>query len=179
MARKKLAKVGRGGYSANEQGKGFAQIPRTLLESPAFRSLKTVAACKALPVLIAKWGSAEAKGGRPVCEFCYSEAERLHGIPRKSFSRGLQELHAAGFFDFEDKGGTWDGNSWTSTKYRRSERWRKFGTGEFAAVPWAPSEPVTKSKPPRRAREFEPFLTVSPATTNTLPAWLDIEGASH
>jgi hypothetical protein len=150
MAKVKPNKKGRGDYSANEQGKGFAQVSRVLLESPAFKSLKTVAAVKALPVMLLKWGAEEARGGKPISEFHYSEAEQLHGIPRKSFSRGLQELHGAGFYDFEDKGGQWKGSAWTATSYRRSERWRKYGTADFLALPWIPSEPTTKPTPPRR-----------------------------
>jgi hypothetical protein len=155
LARK--PKNGRGDYSANEKGRGFAAIPRVMLESQAFCSIKTLAAAKALPVLIAKWGAEERKTGRSVCEFHYSEAERLHGIPRKSFSRGLQELHKVGFFDFEDKGGTWNGNAWTPARYRRSERWRKFGTSDFVSIPWKPSEPATKRTPQRPARDPDPF----------------------
>lgn len=179
MARHKPNKSGRNGYSANEQGKGFAQIPRTLLESAAFRALKTVAATKALPVMIAKWGAEESRGGKPVCEFHYSEAERLQGIPRKSFSRGLQELHAVGFFDFEDKGGIWNGNAWTSAKYRRSERWRKFETSDFVRTPWTTSEPATKPTPPRRTRVLSPVSTPSPTSENHLAYGVDIEGGSN
>ena len=138
----------RGHPSANEQKKGFGQIPRVVVESLAYRAISSVAAAKALPVFIIKFSHAEATTGRPQCEFHYSEAETLHGISRKSFSRGLPELHALGFIDVVEKGGEWNRNQWTSTTYRKSERWRKYGTAEFVSVPWIKSEPSRKATPP-------------------------------
>jgi hypothetical protein len=140
----------RGKSDANELGKGFAQIPRVLLESEAYKAISTLSAAKALPVFLAKWGAAYALGRKPVCEFTYSEAGQIHGIPRKSFGRGLEELHALGFLDLEEKGGVWQGNQWSATRYRRSERWRKYGTPDFINLPWRQSEPPTRAKPPRR-----------------------------
>lgn len=156
MPRRKKNPKGRDRVSANEEGKGFAQISRVLLESPAYQSLRTVAAAKALPVFIAKWGHAEATKGQPVCNFHYSEAERLHGISRKSFARGLQELHSVGFIDVPEKGGVWNGNRWTATVYRKSERWRKFGTADFLKILWDVSEPCKRAIPQRRFHDSIP-----------------------
>lgn len=167
MARnRKKMQPGRDKTSANEQGKGFGMVPRVLVESPAYKAIKTLAAAKALPVFLIKWGYAEAIKGRPICTFHYSEAEKLHGIPRKSFSRGLQELHSLGFVDVHEKGGLWNGNQWTETLYRKSERWRKYGTPDFVEIPWTPSEPTNKSTPRRASRAFnfvkcEPYKTIA------------------
>lgn len=148
---------GRDKYSANEQGKGFGQIPRVMVESEAYKAIKSIAAAKALPVFIIKWGCAEAAGKTPICNFHYSEAKRVHGIAGKSFSRGLRELHALGFIDISENGGTWEGNQWTETTYRRTERWRKFGTPDFITLPWTASEPSKKSTPPKRSPAISCF----------------------
>jgi len=148
VPRKRKDPSGRCKTTANELGKGFGQIPRVLIESPAYRAISTIAAAKALPVFIVKFCYAEAITGRPECEFHYSEAEKLHGIPRKSFARGLPELHSLGYIDVVAKGGEWVGNRWTPTVYRRSERWRKHGTPWFVPVPWVKSEPSDKVSPP-------------------------------
>lgn len=142
--------AGRDNVSANEQGKGFGQIPRVLVESTAYKSIKTVAAAKALPIFLIKWSYAQAKNDKPVCAFHYQEAQKVHGIPGKSFSRGIQELHKLGFIDVLDKGGVWDGNKWSETVYRRSERWRKYGTPDFVVVAWTPSEPMKNGPAPKR-----------------------------
>lgn len=142
MSRKKNFPPGRGKVSANEQGKGFGQISRVMLESTSYKAIKTISGAKALPVFILKFSHAEATTGRPECEFTYTEAFKVHGIPRKSFSRGLHELHSLGFIDAISKGGEWQGNQWTSTTFRKSDRWRKFGTPEFVVVAWVNSEPL-------------------------------------
>jgi hypothetical protein len=153
MGRKsKQYPAGRGKVSANEDGKGFCQIPRTLLESVAYQSIKTLAGAKALPVFMYKFSYAEATAGKPICIFPYGEAEKLHGIPRKSFRRGLEELHSLGFIDFEEKGGIWEKNKWTTTTFRKSDRWRKYGTPDFVSKPWTPSEPSVKAKTPKRSK---------------------------
>ncbi len=142
MSRKRQLPHGRSKITANEQGKGFGQISRVMIESESYRAIKTVSAAKALAVFIVKFGHAEATTGRPECGFSYTEAQKLHGIPRKSFSRGLQELHSLGLIDAITKGGEWKRNQWTSTIYRKSERWRKYGTPDYVAVPWVKSEPT-------------------------------------
>jgi hypothetical protein len=152
VPRKSKMPPGRGKTSANEQGKGFGQIPRVLTESSAYRAISTLAAAKALPVFLVKFCHAEAIIGRPECEFHYAEAQALHGIPRKSFSRGLPELHSLGLIDVVTKGGEWEGNQWAPTVFRRSERWRKYGTADFVSVPWVKSEPSQKATPPPRKR---------------------------
>ena len=145
MSRKKKAPPGRGGASANEQGKGFGQISRVMIESKAYQAIKTVAGAKALPVFIIKFGHAEHTTGRPECEFSYTEAQKLHGIARKSYARGLQELHSLGLIDAVSKGGEWESNKWTSSVYRKSDRWRKYGSPDFVTVPWVQSEPAKRA----------------------------------
>lgn len=150
MSRKSKSPPGRGGASANEQGKGYGQISRVMIESFSYRAIKTIAAAKALPVFLVKFGHAEATTGRPECEFSYTEAGKLHGIARKSFSRGIQELHALGLIDAVSKGGEWEGNRWTTSVYRKSERWRKYGTGDFIQTEWVPAEPSQRPKLPAK-----------------------------
>lgn len=156
MSRRKSTKQppGRSKTTANEQGKGFGQISRVMIESAAYKAISSIPAAKALPVFIVKFSHAEATTGRPECQFHYSEAETIHGIPRKSFARGLPELHALGFIDAVAKGGEWAKNQWTPTVFRKSERWRKYGTADFVSVPWIKSEPShTATPPPRKRRE--------------------------
>lgn len=130
---------------ANIDRKGFGAIPRALVESKAYRTIKTLAAAKALPVFLIKWASAEARGEAPVCEFTYTEANLVHGIPKKSFSRGLVELHSLGFIDVVDKGGVWEGNRWSKSIYRLTFRWKMYGSPDFVTPPWMPSEPSARS----------------------------------
>jgi len=148
MARKK-----RKNSPANEQGKGFAQISRVLMESDAYKSIKTLAGAKALPIIICKFSAAKARGEPPICEFTYSEAEKIHGIPRKSFSRGIKELHHLGFLDIEKKGGVREGNAWSATRYRQSERWRGYGGRFFTEKEWTVSEPHPNSSPFRHKKK--------------------------
>lgn len=136
MARKKKK-----ASPANEQGKGFAQISRVLMESNAYKDIKTLAGAKALPVMICKFSAAKAKGERPVCEFTYSEAHTVHGIPRKSFSRGVKELHKLGFIDIEEFGGVRAGDAWSATRFRQSERWRNYGSSLFIEKKWGVPDP--------------------------------------
>jgi hypothetical protein len=137
---------------ANEQSKGFAQIPRVLLESEAYKAIKTLAAAKALPVFICKLSAAKARGEKPICEFTYGEAQKVHGIPRKSFARGVKELHKLGFLDIEHNGGVRKGSSWTSTVFRQSERWRRYNTAFFVEPTWAAPEPLNQSTPCRQKK---------------------------
>lgn len=116
-----------------------------MIESLSYCAITTTAAAKALPVFMVKFGHAEATTGRPESEFSYTEAQKLHGIARKSFARGLQELHALGLIDVVSKGGEWEANKWTSTVFRKSDRWRKYGTPDFVATPWVQSEPAKKA----------------------------------
>ena len=152
MPRKSKAPPGRGITSANEQGKGYGQISRVMIESRSYRAIKTIAAAKALPVFLVKFSHAEATTGRPECEFSYTEAKALHGIARKSFARGLQELHALGLIDAVSKGGEWKGNRWTASIFRKSDRWRRYGTADYIQTEWIPAEPSQRPKLPAKTK---------------------------
>jgi hypothetical protein len=125
---------------ANEQGRGFVQISRVFLESEACKSLKCIGASKALTAFYLKFSAAEARGEKPICEFTYGEAEKVYGIARRTFSRGIQELLEHGFIDFEKRGGNRNKDAWDQSIFRKSERWRNFNTPKFIDRGWHDSE---------------------------------------
>jgi len=111
------------------------------MESEAYKAIKSVAAAKALPVFLCKFSAASARGEKPICEFTYTEAKLVHGIARKSFARGVKEIHNLGFIDVVKKGGMREGSAWSATKFRKSDRWRDYGTHRFIEKEWNTSEP--------------------------------------
>ena len=66
--------------------------------------------------------------------FSYAEAV-YRGITRKSFARAIRELVATGFIDILHRGTGMRGDP---SKYRLSERWRKFGDEDFERINLAP-----------------------------------------
>ena len=75
-----------------------------------------------------------------VFEFSYDEAERL-GFASATFSKILKELIRVGFIDMAGYGGL-RGFCKLNSKYRLSDRWRRYGEPDFEIVPRYPSEPV-------------------------------------
>ena len=60
--------------------------------------------------------------------FTYAEAQKKHGIARKTFSRALDQLVELGFIDIARPG---IGRAQIETLYSISERWKKYGTADF------------------------------------------------
>lgn len=114
-------------------------VERALLDSAAFRDLRTSTAYVVLFRFLAKcqWEKVPARPGtRDKCwtianngriQFSYAEAARI-GIPSKKFTRAIDDLVRVGFLDIEHSG---YGLRKDRTLYSVSDRWRAFGTDDF------------------------------------------------
>ena len=107
----------------------FVPITYEMMDSKAFEELNATA----LKTLILSFR--KVKTNNPIDRyqtqftFTYPEAAK-HGLGHSSFSRALKELIAIGFIDCVSKGGMrFEGNS--SSQYRLSKRWEKYGTHGF------------------------------------------------
>ena len=114
------------------------QVERELLNSPAFRALKSPNSVRVLLDLLAKRCWAETPGSKKrkkvwafinngEIEYTYKEAKG-RGMSGTTFARALDELIGHGFVDIEATGA---GVFELKTLYRISERWRKWGKDEF------------------------------------------------
>jgi len=119
----------------------FSPIFFDELDSVAYQGL-TPNAAKALPYFKRIYGKLFRKAGDDydgIFDFTYTEAEK-YGFARSTFSRALTDLNAKGFIDIIKQGGK-RGCGLSNSKYKLSERWRKYGTHEFSVRPRYPSEP--------------------------------------
>jgi hypothetical protein len=66
--------------------------------------------------------------------FPYSEAER-YGCARRTFFRVLESLVRHGFLDPVERGGL-RGTGLTSSTFRLSPRWKKYGTADYQEITW-------------------------------------------
>jgi hypothetical protein len=108
---------------------GFVPITYEMISSSAFKELMG-SALKALILCMRK-----VKTHHPIDRFSYQfeltypEAKK-QGICHTSFCRGMKQLQQVGFIDCVVRGGMrFQGKS--SSLYRLSQRWKKYGTPEF------------------------------------------------
>jgi len=87
--------------------------------------------------------------------FTYGDAERF-GCSRRNFPRVIADLMACGFIDPVEKGGL-RGYGLSTSKFRLSLRWKRFGQSDFVNIRWqsfstegvhgqAPNCPPTRAK---------------------------------
>lgn len=112
-------------------------IERRLIESKAFRALKTTASYVMLMVFMSKRQMEKGTLGRRKgwvirnngkIEFTYKEGEKKYDISGDRFDRALDELIYKGFIDIERTG---MGVHKVTTLYRISDRWKLYGTKGF------------------------------------------------
>ena len=121
------------------KGQKFAAIPKSVLDSRAYRELPPSAA-KTLPYFFWKVGVKtlssldDPERYKVAIPFTYAEAE-TYGFTRSTFSKTLKDLMSYGFIDPVSKGGL-RGYGHTSSLFKLSERWVHFGTVAFQPVRW-------------------------------------------
>ncbi len=113
-------------------------LDRPVLNSKAFRSLTGVAPIIFLDFLgkrkMGRLGSKKSNKWRCLnngeIEYTYTEALKK-GISKPRFCKGIDQLVDNGLIDISHSGGGYDGDK---SLYAISDRWRKYGTGDFEEV---------------------------------------------
>lgn len=113
----------------------FVPMVWTMLNSRAFTELSH-AAGKALPFFI---GKPHVKYGTPEFyqtdfPFSYTEGER-YGFARGTFSKVIRDLVKKGFVDPISRGGL-RGFGRTTSRFRNSRRWERYGCPDFQSIEW-------------------------------------------
>lgn len=67
--------------------------------------------------------------------FCYTEADK-YGCAKRTFFRVIEALVKNGFVDPVKRGGL-RGTGLTSSIFKLSDRWKRYGTHEFQEVSWS------------------------------------------
>ena len=123
----------------------------TLLESIAYRSLKTPTAYFVFGLFMKKrqWVKVGRKGkeqwdiaNNGKITFPYREAKTKHGISNSTFRDAIDELREKGFIDIAESGA---GLYRSENLYEISDRWRLYGTNEYR-----PPKPRPKGQPMHR-----------------------------
>jgi hypothetical protein len=111
-------------------------IEPEMMESEAFRSLSSKAMWVLLRFFQKRTWSEIRQGGRKITvyensglTFTYPEANHF-GISDSQFYRSIKALIERGFLDPEHRGGSF-GQGRDYSRFRLSERWRKWGTPDF------------------------------------------------
>ena len=88
-----------------------------------------------------KWDDSRGRKKKPVYSnepfiFPYNEMKDLWGIKTTTHWKNMNRLIEVGFLDLDYQGGWYQKNERTKdySRYRLSERWRKYGTPEFKKV---------------------------------------------
>ncbi len=116
-------------------------VERSVITSKAFLDLKTAAACQVFMIFLHKcqWKPIEGSAKRSKeyylanqgeIQFTYDEALEKWGILNKRFTKAIDELVRVGLIDITKSG---FGLQKDKSLYAISDRWEKFGTGEFVA----------------------------------------------
>ena len=124
----------------------FVPLTWDLLNSQAYINL-TNSAGKALPYFLGKVKLPHGDPGKHLAEFSFSYTEaRQYGFANGTHHRVISELMDKGFIDPVDKGGL-KGGGLTSSYFKLSERWRKYGAQDFVKVEnWRSFKPRFKNK---------------------------------
>jgi len=116
----------------------FVALPHHMLESRAYKELPPSAA-KLYSYFVKKVSFKPAYADplrySQVIIYTYSEAERVNGLGRSTFSMCLKDLVRLGFIDPVEKGGL-RGSGLSSNRFKLSRRWEKYGTPEFIEIRW-------------------------------------------
>ncbi len=130
-------------------GKGLnIWFERALIESAAFRALKTAASHKVLAIFFTKRQCEQigrkGKEGWIIknngqIEFTYLEAKTKHGISYNSFRNAIDDNIDKGFIDIESTGA---GVHKVKNLYRISDRWRNYGTPDYESPKPRPKKPI-------------------------------------
>jgi len=116
-------------------------VSKRMITAKAYLSLKTAAACQVFMIFLYKcqWKPIEGSAKRSKeyylanqgeIEFAYDEALEKWGISNKRFTKAIDELVRVGLIDITKSG---FGLKKDKSLYAISDRWEKFGTGEFVA----------------------------------------------
>jgi len=131
-------------------GKGkIIWFERALIESAAFRAIKTATAHRVLAIFFTKRQCERiGRKGRESwtiknngeIEFTYKEALQKYGIPNSTFRDAINEIIDKGFIDIAASG---QGIYKVKNLYSISNRWRKYGTLDY-------EQPQSRPKPINR-----------------------------
>lgn len=115
--------------------RAFVTITWDMLNSKAYKQL-SYSASKALPYFMGKPKKHMKDPDYYSVEitFSYSEGKR-YGFSSATFSKVIQDLVKLGFIDPVEKGGL-RGSCKSTSKFRISDRWKKFDKGEFKNIDW-------------------------------------------
>lgn len=110
-------------------------MPWVLLNHPAYTKLKPSAA-KALPFFLGKpkKPNTDPEFYHTTFSLTYSEGKK-RGFAFSTFANCIRNLMSLGFIDPIDKGGL-RGDSKSSSLFKLSKRWEKYGTPEFKDEDW-------------------------------------------
>lgn len=134
----------------------FVGIPWDMLNSAAYRKLPPSAA-KALPHFLGKprinyGNSALFETPFP---FSYSEANR-YGFSSSTFFKVIRDLVAVGFIDPHTRGGL-RGDGFSTSTFRFSRRWERYGQPEFEDVRYGSLPPEKNQKQLRKRKPAASF----------------------
>ena len=126
--------------------KGFAALPLTLLNSSAYKELHFSSA-KALPYFFVKTRSwlSNPEFYQIEFPFSYREASR-YGFAPATFFKTIKDLVSIGFVDPVRRGGK-RGDGYSSSVFKMSRRWEKYGTCDFININWSTILPEKSLKP--------------------------------
>lgn len=125
-------------------------IPKTLIQSRAFRALRTPTAHVVLAIFwtkrqmvqVGRRGKGQwAVANNDEIEFTYLEADSKWGISASVFRNAIDELRNKGFLDIAESGA---GLYKSKNKYTLSERWRRYGTPDYEPPKPRPKGPVNR-----------------------------------
>ncbi len=122
----------------------WVQVQNALIDGAVLRSIRHADTIRVLLIFMSKAplpptrrrkrDQRRALAASPDLFFSFAEAV-YRGITRKSFARAIRELVATGVIDVLHRGTGMRGDP---SKYRLSERWRKFGDEDFERINFAP-----------------------------------------
>jgi len=139
----------------------FVALPWELLNSKAYISLPPSSG-KTLPYFLGKVKLPFNAPERYTIHFTfsYTEARRL-GFSNGTHHRNISELMAKGFIDPVCKGGK-RGFGLSSSLFKLSERWKKFGMPDFNEIIW--SEILPEFRKPKITPKTETYNSKNGAT---------------
>lgn len=129
-------------HKRDNKEQNFVIVPWRIIGSKAFIEL-SMSSGKCLPYFLYRFSRRKYDGQRGALakeenvneiEFSYMDAAKL-GFSKGTFFRIVCELIEKGFLDPAQKGGL-RGHCKTNSRFRRSERYEKYGRADFVTVDW-------------------------------------------